>query len=178
LDGMVEVLVEEIPPPSAGSPWRDALRERILAARRVLLRHPWARQGLESRTTTTPAVLGYLDATAAVFRDGGFPDELTHHVMHALGSRIWGFSQELFQPSHGDEPSPGPGDQPDPAALAMLAERYPSLAAIALTASHEDGTVVGRGCDDQAEFEFALDLVLDSVARLRERPWRTPGATG
>ena len=30
-------------------------------------------------------------------------------------------------------------------------------------------SVVGPGCDDQFEFEFALDLMLDGLERLRER---------
>jgi hypothetical protein len=35
---------------------------------------------------------------------------------------------------------------------------------------HDDATVVGgRGCDDQFEFEFALDLLLDGIERLEER---------
>jgi hypothetical protein len=29
--------------------------------------------------------------------------------------------------------------------------------------------VVGPGCDDQYEFEFALDLLLDGIERLRKR---------
>jgi hypothetical protein len=33
--------------------------------------------------------------------------------------------------------------------------------------THDDATVVGMGCDDQFEFEFALDLMLDGLARLR-----------
>jgi hypothetical protein len=36
--------------------------------------------------------------------------------------------------------------------------------------SHEYESVVGgRGCDDQFEFEFALDLLLDGLERLRTR---------
>jgi hypothetical protein len=34
------------------------------------------------------------------------------------------------------------------------------------TTTHE-GPVVGAGCDDQFEFEFALDLILDGLERLR-----------
>jgi hypothetical protein len=30
--------------------------------------------------------------------------DLTHHVMHALGNRIWGFSPELFNDPEGDPP--------------------------------------------------------------------------
>ena len=33
--------------------------------------------------------------------------------------------------------------------------------------AHEEGSVVGGGCDDQFEFEFALDLILDGLERLR-----------
>jgi hypothetical protein len=37
-----------------------------------------------------------------------------------------------------------------------------------LQISHEEATVVGSGCDDQFEFEFALDLLLDGIERLHE----------
>jgi hypothetical protein len=30
-----------------------------------------------------------------------------------------------------------------------------------------DASVVGQGCDDQFEFEFALDLMLDGLEELR-----------
>jgi len=47
-----------------------------------------------------------------------------------------------------------------------LARVYPSVGAIALAASHEGGL---GGCDDQVEFEFGLDLVLDGLERERAR---------
>lgn len=170
LDGMVDVVVGEIEPPDPDADWRTAVRGRVLSARRALLRHPWARRALETRTTRTPAVLDQIDATAAIFLAGGFSGELTHHVMHALGSRMWGFTQELFD----DPAAQGPAAPPDPATMRAMAARYPHLAATALTAAHEDGSVVARGCDDQAEFEFALDLLLDGFTRLRELGWRAP----
>ena len=48
LDGMVDVIVGEIDPPAPGADWKTAVRQRILSARRALLRHPWARV-IESR---------------------------------------------------------------------------------------------------------------------------------
>ncbi|GAB3848015.1 hypothetical protein GCM10027610_068920 [Dactylosporangium cerinum] len=96
LDGMLDVVVGEIDPPVAGTDWQSAVRERILSARRALLRHPWASRVLESRTAATPVVLQYMDSMIGMFRAGGFSVDLTHHVMHAMGSRILGFSQELF----------------------------------------------------------------------------------
>jgi hypothetical protein len=35
--------------------------------------------------------------------------------------------------------------------------------------THDQASVVGVGCDDQFEFEFALDLMLDGLERLRDR---------
>ena len=174
LDGMVELLVAEIDPPAVGVGWRASIRLRVLSARRVLLRHPWGRTVLESRTSRTPAVLGYIDSVIGTFREGGFSDELTHHVMHALGSRMWGFTQELFDDA-GAPTAPGVEAAPPPevqeAMMRALAAQFPNIAATVLTATHDDGTVVARGCDDQAEFEFALDLMLDGFERLRADGW-------
>jgi AcrR family transcriptional regulator len=165
LDGMVDVVVGEIDPPVRGTGWKSAVRQRILSARRALLRHPWASQVIESRATPTPAVLEYLDSMIAMFRLGGFSVDLTHHVMHAMGSRILGFTQELFD----DSPSVDPGAQ---AAMAReMAARYPYVAELAMAAAHVDDSVVGQGCDDQFEFEFALDLLLDGFERLRHEGW-------
>ncbi|NKX55553.1 TetR family transcriptional regulator [Arthrobacter mobilis] len=172
LDAMVDVLVAEIDPPAGGAGWKSAIRQRVLSARRVLLRHPWARQVLESRTRQTPAVLGYTDSFIGMFLAGGFSVDLTHHVMHALGSRMWGFTQELF-----DAPAGPKADAPavPPEALAamfrQMAERYPNVARVAMAAAHEEGSVVGHGCDDQFEFEFALDLLLDGFERLHQQGW-------
>jgi AcrR family transcriptional regulator len=168
IDGMVDVVIGEIAAPEPGAPWREALRGRVLDARRVLLAHPWARRALETRTTQSPAALDYIDTTIAVFRAAGFSDDLTHHVMHAFGSRMWGFTQELFDDPGASAPSAEP---PPPEVLQAMAQRYPNVLAIATTARHRSESVVGYGCDDQFEFEFALDLMLDGFARLHEQRW-------
>ena len=48
-----------------------------------------------------------------------------------------------------------------------LGPSFPNVLAIAMAASHEGESLVGPGCDDQYEFEFALDLLLDGSERLR-----------
>ena len=96
LDGMVDVIVGEIDPPLPAADWKAAVRQRILSARQALLRHPWASQVIESRTNAPPVVLDYMDSFIGMFLAGGFSVDLTHHVMHALGSRMWGFTQEVF----------------------------------------------------------------------------------
>ena len=163
LDGMIDVVVGEIDPPVAGAGWKSAVRQRILSARRALLRHPWASQVMESKQNPTPLVLAYMDTMIGLFRAGGFSVNLTHHVMHTIGSRVLGFSQELFNDSSTVDPE---------VAAAMMRElgpKFPNVLAIATAASHEEASVVGPGCDDQYEFEFALDLLLDGFERLLPR---------
>ena len=49
----------------------------------------------------------------------------------------------------------------------QMADVYPSIYELFLTVSHDDQSVVGPGCDDQFEFEFALDLMLDGLERAK-----------
>lgn len=82
--------------------------------------------------------------------------------MHALGSRAVGFTQELFEP---DAPETGGDD-----ALAMveeMADRFPHIVGMIGEIAHDDPNSSLGWCDDQSEFEFALDLILDGLERLR-----------
>jgi AcrR family transcriptional regulator len=165
LDGLVDLVIGEIDPPNPKLDWRNAVRQRILSARQALQRHPWARRVMETQTAPTPVVLSYLDSTIAMFLAGGLSVDLTHHVMHALGSRIFGFTQELHQDSHISDP------EAPAAAAQQLTEMFPNIVAVATSRPHDEQSVVGPGCDDQFEFEFALDLMLDGVERLHRQGW-------
>ncbi|GIF75155.1 TetR/AcrR family transcriptional regulator [Asanoa siamensis] len=172
LAGMIDVIVGEIDPLETDADWKRAVRRRILSAREALLRHPWAPLAIESRNEATPAILDYLNSMVGALRGGGFSTDLAHHVMHAMGSRMLGFSQELFDPTRRAGRSGAAEPPPPPAAFpAEAAAAFPHLAAIAGAAAHDDESVVGPGCDDQFEFEFALDLLLDGIDRLRADGW-------
>ena len=169
LDGMVEVIIGEIDLPVGDSDWRSAVRQRVLSARRTLQRHGWARRVIESRTTRTGPVLEYTESIIAMFFAGGLSTDLTHHAMHALGGRMWGFTQELFEAvATADSESSADSRA---TALREMGERYPNMLRVATASAHDDGSTVGRGCDDQFEFEFSLDLLLDGIERLREQGW-------
>ena len=169
LDGMVATLIASYDPPAPGLGWKDAVRAQILSARRVLLTHPWARQVIETRTTRTPQVLGYMDRLSGLFIDGGFTPDLTHHAMHALGHRIWGFSPAAFDDPDSLQPPADPAARL--AMFEMVRQTYPYIAMIALDSAGGDLTKVGDGCDEQFEFEFTLDLLLDAFERLHEAGW-------
>ena len=167
LDGIADAVVAEINDvvgglgvPSAGAQWKAAARQRILAARQVLLRHPWAPRVFETRTTTSLAVLLYYDGLVRLMRDGGFSWDLIHHATHALGSRALGFSQELFDPGTGST-----DDQA--AALEGLASQIPHLVGMLMEVAHDDPDSTLGWCDDQTEFEFGLDVILDGLDRKR-----------
>ncbi len=165
LDGMVDAVIAEIDPPDGRLGWQAAVRQRILSARTVLLRHPWVRRVMESKAAPTPVVLAYMDSTIGMFLAGGLSVDLTHHVMHALGSRIFGFTQELYDDSQSADP------ELQAAAARQMAEIFPNIVAVATSRSHDQQTVVGPGCDDQFEFEFGIDLLLDGVERLHRQGW-------
>jgi AcrR family transcriptional regulator len=168
LDAMVEQVATELmavvatlDTPDPATDWRSALRARALAAREVMLQHRWAPGVLETRTTMNLDIVRYYDGVVGILRAGGFSNDLTHHSLHALGSRVIGFSQELFDP--GDAAS---GDASEEM-LAAMAAQIPHLVEMLAEVAHDDpGSTLGW-CDDQAEFEFGLDVLLDGLERRR-----------
>lgn len=171
LDGMVEVVVAEIiaavdmldsPPPEQD--WKTALRSRILAARHVLLQHRWAPQIIESRTVMTPGIVLYHEGILEILRKGGFSYDLAHHALHALGSRSLGFTQELFQPDDAAD------ERASDEMLQQMATDLPYLVGMLSEIVHDDPDSTLGWCDDQTEFEFGLDVLLDGLEnRLQER---------
>jgi AcrR family transcriptional regulator len=164
LGEMADAVAAEIPAASAGGPWTGQLRSLIVGARQVMLRHPWAVRVFTDRATPTPAVLLHIERVLAVLRGGGCSVDLSHHAIHLLGSRILGFSQDLFD----DSPDAAEAAPPDPAWAATM----PHIAELAAAVTH-DGALTG--CDDEFEFAFGLDLLLDGLERRRLTERDGPG---
>ena len=136
------------------------LRKRILAAREILLSHPWAPTIIESRTNMSISSLRYFDSLIGLLLEAGFSIDLAHHALHALGSRALGFTQEMYDDS---EPL---DDEALAVFLEQVADEYPHISTMVKGISHDADTTLGW-CDDQFEFEFGLDLILDGLERLR-----------
>jgi AcrR family transcriptional regulator len=167
VSGMIDAVVAEYPRPAPGLPWREAVRERVLGARDALLAHPWLRSAIEASPSPTATVLAYQDALVADFIDGGVPVDLTHYAMHALGHRIWGFNPEAFAAA-GRPAAALTAEEQESAAAA-----FPHIAAIAMDAASRNPTAA---CDEQFEFEFTLDLLLDAFERLNSAGWESRAA--
>jgi AcrR family transcriptional regulator len=156
LDGMADAVISEIPLAVDGAGWKASLRQMVLAARKVMLRHAWAPRIVETRTAPGPAALGYANAVIGILREGGFTIAQAHHALHIFGSRVLGFTQELFDDS-------GELDPETAAELeSQLGATHPYAVEMALAVTHSG--VLGP-CDDDAEFEFALDFILDGLGR-------------
>ena len=157
LDGMVDVVFDEIGLPPSGMDWKAAMRRRGVAARAVLARHPWAIGLMESRSRPGAATLRHHDAVLGCLRQAGFSIALAAHAYSVVDSYVYGFA--LQQASL---PFDAPEEVVD-VAEAMLrrfpVDAYPYLAEF--IAQH----AMKPGYDYADEFEFGLDLILDGLER-------------
>ena len=153
LDGIVDLVMDEVEVPDPALPWREAIRRSAISIHRALRRHPWAGLLMESRLNPGPARLRYLDAFVGVLRGAGFDVPTVSRAFMALDSHTYGFTmQELALPFD----SVGA-----PELAVMMAgafEPYPNLVAMAELAM-TGGPML--------DFEFGLDLLLDGLERLR-----------
>ncbi len=71
-----------------------------------------------------------MNSMTGIFLAAGFSADLTHHVMHALGNRMRGFTRELF-----DDPD---GFDPDVQAAMVrdIPTKYPHIMTIAMAATN------------------------------------------
>jgi len=171
LDGVVETVVAEIhdavgrlDTTKPDGDWRTRLRQRFLAAREVMLRHPWAPGLLGSRRTIPAGVFAYYDGIVGTLVGAGFSYHLAHRALHAFGSLPLGFVQEIFSPASAGGSMEADAAEAD---LTAMAEALPHLTAMVATEIHDVTDPTLGWCDSQVEFEFTLDLLLDGLERLR-----------
>jgi AcrR family transcriptional regulator len=172
LDGLVDYVLGEIgaavndvdTTDHNGGDWRTRLRQRFLAAREVMLRHPWAPGLIGTRSTIPAAVYTYYDGIVDILIGAGLSYRIAHRALHAFGSLPLGFAREVFSPM-----SAGGSLQTETAEaeLAAMAETLPHLMAMVAAEAHDTADPTLGWCDSQIEFEFTIDLLLDGLERLR-----------
>jgi AcrR family transcriptional regulator len=157
LDGILDLVLAEMEPPDpeGGLP---AIRTSAVAAHEALARHPWAANLLTASGRIRPARLRYMDALLGALRNAGFSAETTYHAYHALDAHIVGFS--LWQTSHGQIPA-GVEDVREFIDRMVPPATYPHLN------EHAGQHLAPGPHQDVSAFEFALDLLLESLERLR-----------
>jgi AcrR family transcriptional regulator len=159
LDGMVDVVFGEIDPPTTDVDWKTAMRRRAISTRESLARHRWAVGLLESSTSPGPANFRLHNAVLECLREAGFSVENAVHAYSVQDAYIYGFAlQERTLPVD------APGELAEAAASMrrqFSADEYPYIAET--ITEH----VTKSGYDFGDEFEFGLDLILDSLEPLR-----------
>ncbi|GIH15118.1 TetR/AcrR family transcriptional regulator [Rugosimonospora africana] len=157
LDGMIDVVFDEIELPSSEDGWRESMRRRAGSVREALSRHRWAIGLMESRVTPGPATLRHHDAVIGCLRQGGFPVALTAHAFSVLDSYIYGFAlQEKSLPFE----TPEETSELAQSIMGGFAEgAYPHLAELATAHILQPGYSYGD------EFAFGLELILDGLER-------------
>ena len=154
LDGIVELILNEIELPSGGEDWKAAVRRTAISAHDVLVRHPWACNLALSPTRNVPFRMRYMEWLLGRLREAGVSAEATYHGYHALDSHIMGFT--LWELSHELDRS----DIEDLAATFLRdfpVDDYPYLA------EHVQQHVTGFGRDGEGAFELVLDLILEGL---------------
>lgn len=157
LNGIVDLVVGEIDLPSDSADWAAAMRTRAGSARTAFARHPWASQLMDSRTSSGPERLRYFDWVIGTLRQAGFSVDVALHAYSALDSYIYGFARQQANMTSGEPGSPETAQQ-------LLSEiptdEFPHLTEV-ITHYIQHG-----GYDADADFDFGLTLILDSLERL------------
>jgi AcrR family transcriptional regulator len=171
LDGMVDIVFDEIELPTTDVDWRTAMRRRALSTREALNRHRWAVGLMESRTTPGPASLRLHNAVLGCLREAGFSIEMTIQAYSVQDAYIYGFAlQEKSVPFETAEEAAAVATEQyrEYAALegerqlGELGEEFPYLAEVVA------GHVAKVGYDFASAFEYGLDLILDALERHRD----------
>jgi AcrR family transcriptional regulator len=158
LDGMVDIVFDEIQSPSLDDDWRSALRERAISTREALNRHTWAIGLMETRSPG-PANLRNHNAVMGCLREAGFSFKTAIHAYSAQDAYIYGFA--LQEQTLGFDGPDDAGDAVQRRARTIGGlDAYPYLAEIATK-------LPGTGYDNTAEFAWGLDLILDGLSHHR-----------
>jgi AcrR family transcriptional regulator len=158
LDGMVDIVFDEMRFPAAGEDWRATLRGRAMTARQALNRHSWAIGLMESRYPG-PANLRHHNATMGCLREAGFSFEMAVHAYSVQDAYIYGFALQEKDLGFKTPESAGKAAQRRAARIGGL-DDYPFLAEIATKLPES-------GYNNADEFAWGLDLILDGLARLQ-----------
>jgi AcrR family transcriptional regulator len=159
VSGMIGLIVEEIEVPAAELDWKTALRRSALSSHEALSRHRWAASVWMTAGGTGRNRMAHAEAALRCLREAGFSKDVTYHAFHVWQGYSLGFTlQELNFPH-------------DRESLKAMAARflrdfptdeYPYMA------EHVEQHIDPPHAEHESAFELGLDLILDSLERLRD----------
>ena len=158
LDGIVDAAWGEIAVPSGEADWKTGVREIAISAHEMMLSHPWASD--VSVRKPGSARLRYGDLLLGCFRNAGFSKDLTYHAYHIIESYIMGYTLQVL--SYRAVDMTQFEDIVEGFRRGDFAADYPHFTEHALQHMEPDREDGGSG------YELGLDLILDSLERLRD----------
>ena len=158
LDGMVDLVFAEIELPTVDGDWKAAMRRRGLSVRAALKRHAWA-IGLMEIRQPGPANLANHNAVMGCLREAGFAFATAIHAYSVQDAYIYGFALQEKTLNLETPESAGKAARRRADAVGGFAD-YPYLAEIV-------ERLPGTGYDNDVEFAWGLDLILEGLDRLR-----------
>jgi AcrR family transcriptional regulator len=162
VEGMADLVAEEIELPSDDVEWREATRHRATSAHEVLSRHHWA-SPLWMRVMIGPARMRYMDSALGTYRRAGLSPASTELAYHAVENHVVGYAiQEVNFPLEAEDLA----DAARTFLEKLPADDYPHLAEhVRQHLTHEE--------IESGSFEFGLEQLLDGIERLRHESGET-----
>jgi AcrR family transcriptional regulator len=167
---MAEALVVRIDvgvhTPGTSSEWRTIMCTRALSAKATFLKHPWLPLVLDSHIQSGNRRLEYTNNYIGSLRAAGFPIELSLKAISLIDSYIYGFCRQL---SHLSGSGKSSEELAENFSAAFEASEYPFL-------NEATALVMKNGYDENADFEFGLNVVLNGISlELDKLDRRNPG---
>ncbi|MEW2387160.1 TetR/AcrR family transcriptional regulator [Streptomyces venezuelae] len=156
LTAMAERMLGDVHASPEAADWAGRLRALARALRRALLAHRDGARVFGGTHSVGPHTLAFAESVVGVLREAGFGDEDAGRTLMALVNFTLGHTleeQAAVAPREDGAP-----DDPGRLRSAVLAGPYPHLAAT---------VPVLTSADFDAHFEFALDLQVEGLRRLR-----------
>jgi TetR/AcrR family transcriptional regulator, tetracycline repressor protein len=153
LEAATQLLLARIEVPDEDLDWRETIRRIMRSVRRIALEHPRAAPLINRYPPRTIDALAFVEAGFRAFRRAGFDDRSTARCYRALAV----YSMGSLDVELGDYFDAHPAGRPaeDSLAAPTLDRHLPNIAAIGPQLADQD---------DEAEFEYGLDLLLDGFA--------------
>jgi AcrR family transcriptional regulator len=147
LDGVFELILDELPPAKRAASWQALLYERACALQTVLRAHPNALPLFSTRSAVTPAALSHVELVLAALRSAGFSPRAALCALQVLFTFVIGHTVSAYGTRRLDEIS-------SPAYAKLSPETFPRVREAAnLLTTH----------DAERELRFGLDAFLGGL---------------
>jgi TetR/AcrR family tetracycline transcriptional repressor len=166
LDAVVDAGFSDFEMPPERSEWREALRDFVLAARAVLVRHPALVEIRDTGPILRPRGFRIADVGIRILTEAGFGPDDAARSYRVLFDYVFGYSIVNRR-----APSPELRREALASIVSLPPEEFPSLTAV--------GDEIADAVGTQGQFEYGLDRILDGIeARLAATRAATTGSRG